>query len=170
MIHDGVVPNCWIRAPAARFFREPLLIMGQTRVTKVLKVVPCAQGSDAEQWTPSTVFVVTDHLVQLLVKNLFRRQGTAGWLVLLLTPSPLHLAVRRPPPPMLATLPFSCIRNIEVRDVASIINTAQQQGHAAPSPPGTLDETMTHHVAEWEQPLAKQSASKSQHWKASVGT
>ena len=36
------------------------------------------QGSEAEQWSPATIFVVTDHLVQLLVKNLFRRQGTAG--------------------------------------------------------------------------------------------
>ena len=50
------------------------------------RLFPCAQASDAEQWTPSTMFVVTDHLVQLLVKNLFRRQGTAGGLVPLLTP------------------------------------------------------------------------------------
>jgi len=36
------------------------------------------QGSESEQWSPATIFVVTDHLVQLLVKNLFRRQGTVG--------------------------------------------------------------------------------------------
>ena len=38
-----------------------------------------AQGAGAEpppeQWSPATIFVVTDHLTQLIVKNLFRRQG-----------------------------------------------------------------------------------------------
>ena len=41
---------------------------------------PVAQGVDGEAWSPATIFVVTDHLNQLIVKNLFRRQGTAGAL------------------------------------------------------------------------------------------
>ena len=43
-----------------------------------------AQGAGAEpppeQWSPATIFVVSDHLTQLIVKNLFRRQGNAGML------------------------------------------------------------------------------------------
>ena len=69
--------------------------------------MPRTQGSETEQWTPSTIFVVTDHLVQLLVKNLFRRQGTAGRSSLVLVP--LRPSSRCPD-----SVAVRCLRNLWV--------------------------------------------------------
>ena len=41
-----------------------------------------AQGTEGEAWSPATIFVVSDHLSQLIVKNLFRRQATGAVLEL----------------------------------------------------------------------------------------
>ena len=36
------------------------------------------QGTDDEAWSPATIFVVSDHLHHLLVRNMFRRDPTPG--------------------------------------------------------------------------------------------
>lgn len=39
------------------------------------------QGNDDEAWSPATIFVVSDHLHHLLVRNMFRRNPTPGIIV-----------------------------------------------------------------------------------------
>jgi hypothetical protein len=43
------------------------------------EALPCVmQGTDDETWSPATIFVVSDHLHHLLVRNMFRRDPTPG--------------------------------------------------------------------------------------------
>lgn len=50
-----------------------------TRQTRRRRTLPYPlQGTDDETWSPATIFVVSDHLHHLLVRNMFRRDPTPG--------------------------------------------------------------------------------------------